>query len=171
MPIFNFGSRRQTVPAPAPTIAPGAEVRDAYIQDQFTGGRALKYPLERDQLGDWKSVSGLELATQKIIQVLATRAKTAVFPGEVEGTPEFGCKLHLLANRNLTETTRALAGLLTREAVELWVPEVILTYVNVILVGVDTDDVEAGISIEVQFKMANQRSTGEVAGLTLLRRS
>jgi phage baseplate assembly protein W len=170
MPLFAFGSRRQAVPPTAPVIAPGAEVRRAFILDKFAGGRNISFPLRRDLKGDYVSASGLELATEKVIQILATRARVGAFPGDLAGTPEFGSRLHILKSRILDETTRELATLLTREAINTWLPEITLTAVSAILNSVDNDNRIAGITIDVQFRLTAERTTGELAELTLVKR-
>jgi phage baseplate assembly protein W len=171
MPIFNFGSRRQPTPPAPPKIAPGAEVRLAFADDKYKGGRNIKFPLERDKKGDFVSVSGVDLNTQKVIQVLATRARTSANPGDLAGTPEFGSRLHLLNGRTLDEATRKLAEVLAREAINIWLPDIQVVAVDVVLVGVDTDDKRAGVSITLQYRVTSERTTGELAEITLIKRT
>lgn len=169
MPLYKFGSAASPAPPEEPTIDQTNQARTEFEGDRLRGGRALKFPLERDGRGDYSTVVGLTNIEQKIIQVLATDALAGGSSGELAEFPEFGSRLRLLLGRNLDETTRELARVLTEEALILWVPEITILDIDVTLDGADNTAEKAGISIRLVYRPADVVNSREDAELELFK--
>lgn len=169
MTLFKFGTAKSAAPPAPPTIGTANEVRQEFFNDRFIGGRGIVFPMRRDLRGDYETTTGDTLLAQKIIQVLATDALAGGSMGEMAGVPEFGSRLRLLHNRNLDETSRELAGVLTREALELWVPDADIDSIVVLLDGIDNDNDKAGYVITVFYTQGDTTQNQDISDVTVFK--
>ena len=103
---------------------------------------SLYSPFCRDKKRDFAHVSGLDLLTAKIKQVLATEGTTPHGSGEMPWRTEFGSAVHLLCHQRNHEALAALARVYVRDAVIRWVPDARIDDIHVFRDG-------ATLSVEV----------------------
>lgn len=124
MPTWPLIADSSTAPAddggPVTRVAPGL--------------RGLVLPFQRDQKIDFANGEGVEVLRSQIRQVLGTRAQSVAGGGEVPWRTAFGSRLHLLRHRPMTVGTLEIARSYILEAIAQWVPDVVVTNVEPIVV-------------------------------------
>lgn len=86
-------------------------------------GRGLLRPFRRDQKNDLATATGEALVKACLVQVLGTKADSAVSSGELPWRTDFGSRLHLLRHQNNTDGMLELAAVMVQEAAR-WEPRV-----------------------------------------------
>jgi phage baseplate assembly protein W len=119
--------------------------------------RCLIAPLRRDQVRDFASGTGNELAKSKVIQVLLTEGSTARTSGELPWRTAFGAGLHLLRHERNDDVLRELALVRVRDALARWAPGVEVTALSV-------ERKDATLTIRLRYRAATDENeqTAEV---------
>jgi phage baseplate assembly protein W len=87
-------------------------------------GRGLIRPFQRDGKGDFVNASDATLVEAAIIQILVTRASSAVAEGEIPWRTEFGSWTYMLRHSGNDEILAELARRYVADAIRRWLPRV-----------------------------------------------
>jgi phage baseplate assembly protein W len=88
-------------------------------------------PFRRDKKQDFAKASGAQLLASKVRQVLLTEGATPRSSGELPWRTNFGAGLGLLRHQRNDLVLEELARVYVREALERWLPGVLLEGVQV----------------------------------------
>jgi phage baseplate assembly protein W len=91
----------------------------------------LLIPLRRDKKQDYAKASGAQLLASKVRQVLLTEGATPRSSGELPWRTNFGAGVSLLRHQRNDLVLQELARVYVREALERWLPGVLLEDVEV----------------------------------------
>lgn len=94
-------------------------------------GRGLIRPFSRDGKRDFLNATSVELMESMIVQILGTRATSAVAMGELPWRPEFGSWLYLLRHANNDDVLEDLARSYVVDALGRWLPRAEITSVKI----------------------------------------
>lgn len=92
--------------------------------------RSIAVPLERGAL-DFAAASEDALLRAQVEQVLAVECSPDGTGGELPWRTSFGTPLHLLRHRSNSHVLAALARVWVRDALARWVPDAVVTAVEV----------------------------------------
>ena len=137
----------------------GIDSANPFIRDggsnQVNGGldmdtNALGFPFRLNEVGQVATMDGDENLRAKIVQVVLTA------PGERVNLPSFGCGLHDLVFDPNNEILAAVTEFSITKALQQWLSD------DIIVNGVDVNNVEGELQIEVSYIRRDRLEAGKV---------
>jgi phage baseplate assembly protein W len=122
-------------------------------------GYGIQTPFQRDGKQSFAAAGGDVHLKSKIQQVLTTRI------GELQWNPEFGSNLDRLRHMDNDADIEPIARRYTVDALEQWVPEIVVTRFSCTAVS-DSTGAETKLAISLGYTLVGQEPTPSTDDLT-----